>query len=65
MFVAFEVCHDELDSRLALSGGRGGGNGFGGCALVGVLDEEKGVKHVETDDERYDTVGGLVIRLSF
>ena len=43
----------------------GGGNGFGGCALVGVLDEEKGVKHVETDDERYDTVGGLVIRLSF
>ena len=24
MFVAFEVCHDELDSRLALSGGRGG-----------------------------------------
>ena len=29
MFVAFEVCHEELDSRLALSVGRGGGNGFG------------------------------------
>ena len=59
MFAVFEVCHSELDSRWAFFG-RGV---MAWEDVLGVLDEEKGVKHVETHDKEYDTVGGLVIRL--